>query len=92
MSLSKISLKFSLWLAAATLALTLAGCGLNPFAKDDEPVYTPPPVETSGTPSAAPRSAEPAPYQPRMERINEPVPLAEGSPNECGCRVGDTLW
>ena len=92
MSLSKISLKYSLWLTAATLALTLAGCGLNPFAKDDEPAYSPPPVATSGSPSQAATSSEPAPYQPRMERINEPVPLAEGAPNEYVVKVGDTLW
>jgi hypothetical protein len=94
MSLSKISLKFSLWLAAATLALTLAGCGLNPFAKDEEPAYSPPPVATSGSASYEPpsSSSEPAPYQPRLERVSEPVPLAEGAPNEYVVKVGDTLW
>jgi hypothetical protein len=67
MSLSKISLKPSLRLTAATLALTLAGCGGNP------PAY---------------ESAS----QSKLELINEPVPLAEGHPDEYVVQVGDTLW
>jgi hypothetical protein len=94
MSLSNTCLKSSLWLTAATLALTLAGCGLNPFAKD-EPAYSAPPVasssgrslESSDTTQAPPQS-----YEPVLERINEPVPLAQGHPNEYVVQVGDTLW
>ncbi len=32
------------------------------------------------------------PYEPVVERINEPVPLADGHPNEYVVQVGDTLW
>ena len=93
MSLSKTSLNNSLRLTAATLALSLAGCGGNPPAY--EPASQPAPVATSASSSISPTqgsSAEPAPYQPVVERINEPVPLAEGHPNEYVVQVGDTLW
>jgi len=92
MSLSNISLKSSLRLTAATLALTLAGCGGNP------PVYQSSqaaPASTSGRTSLEPAQSsysEPAQYEPVVERINEPVPLAEGHPNEYVVQVGDTLW
>jgi hypothetical protein len=91
MSFSKISLKLCLRLTAASLALTLAGCGLNPFAKDTEQA----PATAAPAPSydRAPVSQnEPTPYQPVLERINEPVPLAEGAPNQYVVQVGDTLW
>jgi hypothetical protein len=87
MSLSKISLQPSLRLTAASLALVLAGCGGNP------PAYEPAP--TSSTAPAyqpAPAQSEPTPYEPVLERINEPVPLAENAPNEYVVQVGDTLW
>jgi LysM repeat protein len=92
MSLSNISLKSSLRLTAATLALTLAGCG------GSQPVYETSqaaPVSTSGSASRASSQggySEPAAYEPVLERINEPVPLAEGHPNEYVVQVGDTLW
>ena len=94
MSLSKISLKPCLRLTAATLALTLAGCGLNPFAKDTEQApATAAPAPTAPSYNRAPASqSEPASYEPVLERINEPVPLAEGAPNEYVVQVGDTLW
>jgi len=93
MSLSKTSLNNSLRLTAATLALFLAGCGGNPPAY--EPASQSAPVATSGSSSINPAQSgdsESAPYQPVVERINEPVPLAEGHPNEYVVQVGDTLW
>ena len=94
MSLSKISLKPCLRLAAASLALTLVGCGLNPFADDTPPAPTAAPTSTS--PSTYDRGAssqyEPAPYEPILERIDDPVPLAESAPDEYVVQVGDTLW
>ena len=93
MSLSKISLKPSLRLTAATLALTLAGCGGNPPAYESTSQSAP--ASSSGTSSIAPGQSsysEPAAYEARLELINEPVPLAEGHPNEYVVQVGDTLW
>ena len=93
MSLSKTSLNNSLRLTAATLALSLAGCGGNPPAYEpasqSAPVATPASSSINATQGS---NAEPAPYQPVVERINEPVPLAEGHPNEYVVQVGDTLW
>jgi len=93
MSLSKISLKPSLRLTAASLALTLAGCGLNPFA-DDTPAApaAAAPTPTSSYDRAPSSQAQPTPYEPVLERVSEPVPLADGAPNEYVVKVGDTLW
>ena len=75
MSFSKTSLKPSLRLTAASLALALAGCGGNP------PAYEPAPTaSTTSSYEPAPSYSGPAPYEPVLERINEPVPLAEGAP------------
>lgn len=92
MSLSKTSLNNSLRLTAATLALALAGCGGNQPAHETSQSA---PASSSGSSSmnaAQSGSSEPAPYEPVLERINEPVPLAEGHPNEYVVQVGDTLW
>ena len=92
MSLSNTSLKSSLRLTAATLALTLACCGGNPPAYESSQAA---PAVTSGGPSLEPAQSsysEPAAYEPVLERINDPVPLAEGHPNEYVVQVGDTLW
>jgi hypothetical protein len=92
MSLSNTSLKPSLRLIAATLALTLAGCGGNPPAYESSQAA---PAPTSGGTSLEPASgsySKPAAYEPVIERINEPVPLAEGHPKEYVVQVGDTLW
>jgi len=89
MSLSKTSLNNSLRLTAATLALALAGCG------GSQPAYETSQSATSGSSSmdaGQSGSSDPAPYEPVVERINEPVPLAEGHPNEYVVQVGDTLW
>ena len=96
MSLSKISLKSCLRLIAASLALTLVGCGLNPFADDTQPAPAAAPTATPPATSSYDRAAgsqnEAATYEPVLQQINEPVPLAEGAPNEYVVQVGDTLW
>ena len=85
-------MKIATRLTAATLALTLAGCSLNPFARDDGPGYTPPVGQTSNG-SSAPTYSEPAqPYEPAVTKVNDPVPLASGHPDEYVVQVGDTLW
>lgn len=92
MSLSNISLKSSLRLTAATLALSLAGCGANPPAYESSQAT---PASTSGSTSLEPTQSSysaPAAYEPVVERISEPVPLAAGHPNEYVVQVGDTLW
>lgn len=91
MSLSKTSLNNSLRLTAATLALALAGCGGNQPAPETSQSA---PANPTGSSSMSTQSAsqDPAPYQPALERVNEPVPLAEGHPNEYVVQVGDTLW
>ena len=92
MSFSKNSLKFSLRLTAASIALTLAGCGGNPPAYDAS--QSAPVATSSGSSYETPSSSysEPAPYEPKLERISDPVPLATGAPNEYVVQVGDTLW
>ena len=93
MSLSKISLKPSLRLTAATLALTLAGCGGNPPAYESASQSAP--ASSSGNSYNEPAQSsysEPAAYEPKLELNNEPVPLAEGHPDEYVVQVGDTLW
>ena len=93
MSLCKKYLDFSLRLTTITLAVALAGCSLNPFANSDEPQASVPSASTTQSrSSAASTSSEPGTYEPVLERINEPVPLAEGHPNEYVVQVGDTLW
>jgi hypothetical protein len=93
MSLSKISLKPCLRLTAASLALTLAGCGLNPFADDSQAApAVAAPTPTSSYERAPSSQSQPTPYEPILERIDEPVPLADGAPNEYVVQVGDTLW
>ncbi|NNL63650.1 MAG: LysM peptidoglycan-binding domain-containing protein [Woeseiaceae bacterium] len=101
MSLSNICLKNSYRLTVITLAVTLAGCSLNPFSNDDQPRQSAPVVTSSQSSGGASTSLEPtqssAPAQPvynepALQRIDEPVPLAEGHPNEYVVQVGDTLW
>lgn len=93
MSLSKNRLNFSLWLTSVTLASTLVGCSLIPSTDSYDnqgPVSTTSTTQSGG--SSIPSSTEPASYEPVLERINEPVPLADGHPNEYVVQVGDTLW
>ena len=93
MSLSKKSLNFSLRLTSVTLAAALVGCSSNPSADSDSASNS---VSTASTTqsqaSSVPTSTDPAQYEPVLERVSEPVPLAEGHPNEYVVQVGDTLW
>lgn len=94
MSLCINCLNNTLRLTAVTLALTLAGCSLNPFSGDDNARQSVPVSSTTqAARSTAPAAAvEPTRFEPALERISEPVPLAEGHPNEYVVQVGDTLW
>jgi len=101
MSLSNICLKNSYRLTVITLAVTLAGCSLNPFSNDDEPRQSAPvttssqssgSASTSIEPTQSSATAQPVYNEPALQRINEPVPLADGHPNEYVVQVGDTLW
>ena len=90
MSLCKKYLNISLRLTSVTLAVALVGCSSSPSANSYDPqdsVST-----TSSRGSVASTSSDPAQYEPVLERINEPVPLAKGHPNEYTVQVGDTLW
>ena len=92
MSLSKTSLNNSLRLTAATLALALAGCGGNQPAYESGESTPEDSYGGSATSTAHSSNSDPTAYEPVLERINEPVPLAEGHPNEYVVQVGDTLW
>lgn len=93
MSLCKKYLNISLRLTSVTLAVALVGCSSSPSANSYDPQD---PVSTTSTTqsqdSVASTSSEPAQYEPVLERINKPVPLADGHPNEYVVQVGDTLW
>ena len=95
MSLSKISLKTGLRLSAATLALTLVACGGNPPVYESEataPVATPPAAASPSYQSSRDNPQQTTSYEPVVERVSDPVPLASGAPNEYVVQVGDTLW
>ena len=87
------SLNTFIRLTAVALAATLAGCSLNPFADDDDeaaiptPASAPAPSNTSSAQSSAPEYSGPA-----VQRVSEPVPLADNHPDEYVVQVGDTLW
>ena len=93
MSLSKQSLNTSLRLISVTLAATLIGCGSNPAGSDYDTQSS---VSTNSTTRSQtdnmPASAAATSYEPVLTRVSEPVPLAEGHPNEYVVQVGDTLW
>jgi hypothetical protein len=84
MSLSK----FSLTLGLSLTALALVACGGNPPAYESQPA---PAATTTYDPAPATR-AEPKAYEPVLEKVSDPVPLAPSAPNEYVVQVGDTLW
>ncbi len=99
MSLSKICLNNGYRLALFSLAVTLAGCSLNPFSNDGSrnagtPVVSTDPARgASSSIDPAANRASTQPYsEPVLERMNRAVPLAGGHPNEYVVQVGDTLW
>ena len=79
-------------LTAVALAATLAGCSLNPFANDDEPTVPTPASAPSQSYDSSAQSSVPEYTGPVVERVSEPVPLADNHPNEYVVQVGDTLW
>jgi LysM repeat protein len=92
MSLCTKYLNISLRLTSVTLAAALVGCSSSPSASSNEPQSSVSTASTTQSSSASSTSSEPAAYEPVLEQINEPVPLAEGHPNEYVVQVGDTLW
>jgi len=75
---------------AAAMFTTAAGCSITGGNADGTPIPVaqsapPPPAAASGSPTVANN-------EPTLVLINEPVPLAEGHPNEYVVKVGDTLW
>ena len=87
------SLNTLIRLTAVAMAALLAGCSLNPFGGDDDEATVP-------TPASAPQqsydsssqSSVPEYTGPVVERVSQPVPLADNHPNEYVVQVGDTLW
>ena len=93
MSLKKHSPTSIFPLTAVALAASLAGCSLNPFSGDDEVAASVPVASTTSQRRAPVQStAAQEPYEPRLERVSDPVPLASGHPNEYVVQPGDTLW
>jgi len=86
-------LNIGLRLTSVTLAAALVGCASSPSSSSydsQSTVSTASTTQSQSKPSSA--SPEPTAYKPALTRINEPVPLAEGHPNEYVVQVGDTLW
>lgn len=97
MFLQKQSLKLSLRFLAYALAVTVAGCSLNPFSRDDAPrqatpVATSAPAPSGGTSMNTGGSTSSDTDGPTLVRVGQPTPLASGHPNEYVVQVGDTLW
>jgi len=93
MSLCTKYLNISLRLTSVTLAAALVGCSSNPSSSNYDPQDTVSTASTTQSRSTASSTGSGSTsYEPVLERINEPVPLAEGHPNEYVVQVGDTLW
>jgi hypothetical protein len=88
----KLSPKTCLRFTACALAAVLAGCSLNPFADDDEASIPAPAAAPSQPYAGNTQSSAPASSGPVVQRVSEPVPLADNHPNEYVVKVGDTLW
>ena len=95
---AKKSLKSSLTLTIASLSVAMAGCSSTPGADGNaEPA---PVTQTRTAPSGSSsidanrNNAQPSGTysQPVVERISEPVPLADGAPDRYVVKEGDTLW
>ena len=94
MFLHKQSLTSSLRLITVTLAAamltTAAGCSITGGNADRTAI---PVAQPAPPPPAAPSgSLTDSNNEPALVRISEPVPLAQGHPNEYVVKVGDTLW
>lgn len=95
MSLSKNCLNNSLRLTLVMVAAALAGCSSNPPASSADTggsVSTTSTTSSQSSVDAMSSGTRPASYEPVLQRVNEPVPLADGHPNEYVVQVGDTLW
>jgi hypothetical protein len=88
------SLNTLIRLTAVALAALLAGCSLNPFAGDDDDAAVPTPASEPPAPSYDNTSQSSVPdYEgPVVQRVSQPVALADNHPNEYVVQVGDTLW
>jgi hypothetical protein len=98
MSFRENSLTLKLGLSSVTLAVSLAGCGLNPFYDNDDETPSAPVQRTSAGGSASSMdgaSSRQTTHEPNLVLIEEAattVPLAEGHPDEYVVQEGDTLW
>ena len=88
----KQSPKTYLRLCACALTAVLAGCSLNPFADDDEGSVPASAAAPSQPYSGRTQSTAPVTSAPVVQRVSDPVPLADDHPNEYVVQVGDTLW
>jgi len=86
------SLNTHLRLTAFALTATLAGCSLNPFSGDDDATIPAAAAAPSQPYDNGATSSVPEYSGPVIERVSEPVPLADNHPNEYVVQVGDTLW
>ena len=90
-------LSASLRLTAVALTVTLAACSKNTMPSDYESAgvapetSSPAPSSVTTTGMGAVQQA-PVSSGPMVQRIDEPVPLADDAPNEYVVQVGDTLW
>ena len=93
MPLCKKYLKFSLQLTSVTLLSALVGCSSSPSSSSYDPQNTMSTASTTQSQSTVPTTTSaPDSYEPVLVRSNEPVPLAEGHPNEYVVQLDDTLW
>ena len=81
--------------AGSLLALSMAGCSMNPFSDDSEPA--PVPVQNSPQPVASMSSGNStqgsvAQSQQRLELIEQRTPIAPNAPEQYTVQEGDTLW
>jgi hypothetical protein len=77
------------------LAASLAACSSNSSTRGSDAgssIAMPSTTSEPRGPTSTTSGTQSAVYEPRLERINEPVPLADGHPNEYVVQVGDTLW
>ncbi len=94
MPLAKFRNAFRQPLVLFTLAAAVAACSSNPYSSGgDYGASAPVTTSSQGTaPAASSGMATQAEYQPRLERISDPVPLADGAPDRYVVKRGDTLW
>ncbi len=94
MSLAKFRTVVHPPLALLALAAALPACSSNPYSAGGDYGASTPVVTSSqrAAPAASSSMAGQAEYQPKLERVSDPVPLADGAPDEYVVKPGDTLW